>query len=287
MISVAILGCGVPTPTSERFGSSYLLHIGGDRVLIDCGPATTFRLAQLGLLPTAVGVLFFTHHHFDHNADYPCFVLCRWDQSRESAAPLTVYGPPPTAELTRALFDASAGAYSHDWRARVDAPTSQAVFENRGGRLPRPPLAILATDIEAGFSHDGGSWRVTTAEAIHVQPYLESIAYRFDSDEGSVVFTGDTEACESVRRLAEAADVMVCMCWDRQQTMEAEREDRGQCGTTGAAKLARDAGVGKLVLSHLGARICRPDVRRVAIAEVKAIYAGDVVFAEELMAVGV
>jgi ribonuclease BN (tRNA processing enzyme) len=37
--------------------------------------------------------LFFTHHHFDHNIDYPCFLLCRWDQAAGHGSELNVYGP--------------------------------------------------------------------------------------------------------------------------------------------------------------------------------------------------
>ncbi len=45
-----------------------------------CGPAATHKLVKAGLYPTQVDNLFFTHHHFDHNIDYPCFLLCYWDE---------------------------------------------------------------------------------------------------------------------------------------------------------------------------------------------------------------
>src|SRR5215471_4638854 len=102
---VTLLGAGVPTPTAARFGSAYLLDVAGNTVLVDCGPATTHKLAKAGRGIPAISLLLFTHHHFDHNADYPCFVLTRWDQDVEQT-PLRVYGPPPTQAITRALFDA-------------------------------------------------------------------------------------------------------------------------------------------------------------------------------------
>jgi len=42
--------------------------------------------------------LFFTHHHFDHNIDYPCFLLPRWDQAAGRGSELNVYGPKQTLE---------------------------------------------------------------------------------------------------------------------------------------------------------------------------------------------
>src|SRR5687767_9556837 len=94
-MKVTMLGAGVPTPTPSRFGSAYLLDVAGGSLLVDCGPSTTSKLVAAGRRPADVSLLLFTHHHFDHNADYPCFVLTRWDQDVDQT-PLRVYGPPPT-----------------------------------------------------------------------------------------------------------------------------------------------------------------------------------------------
>ena len=72
--------------------------------------------------------------------------------------------------------------------------------------------------------------------AEHCQPYLDSLAYRVDAPEGSVIFTGDTQPCDTVRDLARDADMMLCMCWDEQSVMETANEAKGQCGTTQLAQ---------------------------------------------------
>ena len=64
MNSIHVLGAGTPTPTAERFGSSYVLNIDNESIMIDCGPATTYKLVKAGLWPTQIDYLFFTHHHF-------------------------------------------------------------------------------------------------------------------------------------------------------------------------------------------------------------------------------
>src|SRR6185436_1262512 len=93
MAQVFILGAGTPTPTAERFGSSYVLQLGDEYLMFDCGPATTHKLVRAGLWPTRIGHLFFTHHHFDHDVDYPCFLLTRWDQCNGREKELEVFGP--------------------------------------------------------------------------------------------------------------------------------------------------------------------------------------------------
>ena len=100
------------------------------------------------------------------------------------------------------------------------------------------PPAPIAKDGGVGEVAYGDNWKVTSALAQHVQPYLDSLAYRVDTPDGSVIFTGDTEPCETVLKLARDADMMVCMCWDEQAAMENNNEHRGQCGTTGAAEMA-------------------------------------------------
>ena len=129
----------------------------------------------------------------------------------------------------------------------------------------------------------GKDWEVTSAQAEHVQPWLDSLAYRVDSSEGSVVFTGDTRPCPSVTDLAKGADLMLCMCWDDQEIMEQNGEFDGQCGTTGAARMAQEAGVKKLVLVHIGPHLSGHGPMEKGIGDIRRIYDGEFIFSEELM----
>ncbi|EQD35522.1 beta-lactamase family protein, partial [mine drainage metagenome] len=194
---------------------------------------------------------------FDHNVDYPCFLLTRWDQSAGTERELRVFGPPPTVELTEKLIGPE-GAFSPDYLARMHWSASQRVFMNRGGTLPRLAPRVLAEDISAGFRHEGTGWSVQSTAARHAQPHLESIAYRMRTRDGDIVFTGDTEPCDSVQELAQGADVMLCMAWDTDEQMQHTGEMVGSCGVGGAARMATEAGVQKLVLVHVGPRVSRP-----------------------------
>jgi len=219
MVEVFVLGGSTPTPTEFRFGSAHALRIGEEVLMFDCGPAAAHKLVKAGLYPTQVDNLFFTHHHFDHNIDYPCFLLCRWDQAPGKGQELNVYGPKLTEEITQKIIGVG-GAFESDWQARVNHPYSQQVFVNRGGTLPRIPPAPKAKDVGVGEVASGKDWQVTAAVAEHCQPYLDSLAYRVDTPEGSVIFTGDTQPCDTVRDLARDAGMMLCMCWDEQSVMK-------------------------------------------------------------------
>jgi ribonuclease Z len=279
---VFVLGAGTPTPTPDRWGSAFAVDVGGEYLMFDCGPAATWKLVKMGIAPTKVDYLFFTHHHFDHDVDYPAFLLSRWDQSIGAENQLRVYGPTLTETITERLLG-EGGAFAHDWKARIGHPLSQRVYVNRGGVLPRRPPSVLACDVGPGLVHEASEWRVTAAPAEHVQPFLDSLAYRLESADGTIVFTGDTQPCGSVVDLARGADMLLCMCWDDEQRMQALGEAAGTCGTEGAARMAREAGVKRLVLVHIGPYLARHGAMEKGIGDVRRIYDGEVIFADELM----
>ena len=279
-----ILGAGTPHPTPFRFGSSSVLVIDGEFLMFDCGPATTHKLVKAGLWPTRIDNLFFTHHHFDHDIDYPCFLLCRWDQSIGKENTLSVYGPPPTERLTHGILDAEKGVFAHDWYARVHFPISQNVYVNRGGTLPRLPPVVYSRDIGPGTVITSKRWKVTAARASHVQPYLESLAYRIDTTGGkSIVITGDTEPCDTVIDLARDADIMLANCANNQSTLEDQGLDHGQSGTIAAAQIAQTANVKTLLLTHMGPTFATHGPLEKGLGDIRQHYKGQVIFAEELM----
>jgi len=277
-----ILACGTPTPTRHRFGTASVVQLGDDYVMVDCGPAATHKLVKAGLWPTRIEHLLLTHHHFDHNADLPCFLLCRWDQSIGREAVLKVFGPPPTATVIERLIG-PAGAFVDDWKARVNEPVSQIVHRNRGGSLPRPEPRVQAADVGPGEVIDTGRWRVSCEKMRHTPRTLTTLGYRIDSPGGAIVFAADTGPCEELTRLAAGCDVLVVNCWDLQERMDANGEAPGQTGTMDAAKAAADTGARRLVLTHTGPKLCRPKDRAKALDDIAKVFSGQTIFAKELM----
>ena len=139
--------------------------------------------------------------------DYGRLVLQRWDQGADRIADLHVYGPPPIARMTNQLFGPD-GVYGPDIRARVEHRSS---LEARGGTLRRQRPAPRVTEIHAGSVIDGNGWKITVGHAQHVQPYLECLAFRLDSKEGSICYTGDSGATDTIVELAKGCDILIHM----------------------------------------------------------------------------
>jgi len=268
-------------PTSDRFGSAYVLESGDRRYLIDCGPATTYKLVQMGMQPLDIDDLFFTHHHFDHTSDYATFLLTRWDHSIGTEKRLKVFGPPGTEALTDRLIGES-GAFSTDWKARVGHHLSHTMHLSRGGSLPRQAPSADVTDAAPGPVHSEDRLAVSAATGEHVQPFLDSLVWRFDTPDCSVVFTGDTQPCDRIVDLARGADALVSLCGNFQSALRKRGIEEGQTGTLGAAEMAAEAGVKQLFLVHIGPDLSAPENRKRGLAEITTVFDGEVVLTDEM-----
>src|SRR3989304_2314400 len=111
-MKITLLGTGSPPPSLERAGPSQILEIDGQRILVDCGPGTTYQLLKAGIHLAQVKQLFFTHHHMDHNVDFPYFLIASWGLGRRS---LGVFGPRGTREWVEAFLR----LYEEDIRQRM------------------------------------------------------------------------------------------------------------------------------------------------------------------------
>jgi ribonuclease Z len=282
-MKITQLGSGTPTPSLVRAGSGYLVEVGDDVIVIDHGPGAHHRLLQTGKRAADVTHLFFSHLHYDHCCDYARLLLTRWDQGADLIPELKVYGPAHTQRMTALLFEPD-GVFGPDLNARIHHRGSIDIFEKRGGKPPRKWPKPDVTVVKPGATIDGGRWRVTVAESSHVQPYLECFAYRFDTEDGSLCYSGDSGGvCPSVVKLAEGCDVLIHMNHYMSGT-EPTAAYRAACGNhLDTAEVARQAGVKTLVLTHMLEQIDQPGVRERILREMMAIYPGDILWGADLM----
>ncbi len=281
MAKLIVLGSGGPIPNADRFGTSHVVQSGGVNFLFDCGPATTYKLAKVGLSSLDFDHLFISHHHFDHVADLPAFLLTRWDHSIGSETPLKVFGPENTESMIDRLVGEQ-GAFAFDWKARVDHPLSQQMHQLRGGNLPRPKPEFDVHDVSTGVIVEGDGFKITSQRIEHVQPQLEANAYRLDTDDISIVFTGDARPCDHIVELSKGADVLVSMCGNFQSELERKGVESGQIGSLAAAEMAAESGVGQLVMVHMGPDISSEQGRVRAVEEMSEIFPGEIVVSDEL-----
>jgi ribonuclease Z len=282
-MKITLLGTGTPAPSLARQSSGYLLEVGGALIVMDHGPGAHHRLIESGHRAVDVSYVFISHLHYDHCMDYARLVLQRWDMGADRIPDLEVYGPTPIARMTEQLFGED-GVYGPDIRARIEHESSIFVFEERGGKPPRKRPAPHVQEVHAGNVVEGDGWKVTVGNASHVQPQLECLAFRLDSDEGSVCYSGDSGGvCAELIGLARGCDVLIHMNHYFSGT-EPTASYRRACGNhRDNAVIAQRAGVKTLVLSHVLAQIDQPGVREQIIQEIRQEFDGNVIWGEDLM----
>jgi ribonuclease BN (tRNA processing enzyme) len=282
-LKITLLGTGTPAPSLARQSSGYLFEVGDDLIVMDHGPGAHHRLIESGHRAVDVSHVFISHLHYDHCMDYTRLVLQRWDMGADRIPDLKVYGPSPIARMTELLFGKD-GVYGPDIRARIEHESSIFVFEERGGKPPRKRPEPLVSEVHAGEVVRGKGWIVTVGNASHVQPQLECLAFRLDSEEGSVCYSGDSGGvCEELIELARGCDVLIHMNHYFSGT-EPTASYRKACGNhRDNAVIAKRAGVKNLVLTHLLSQIDEPGIREQIIREIHEQFDGNVIWGEDLM----
>lgn len=282
-MKITLLGTGTPAPSLERQSSGYVFEIGSDVIVMDHGPGAHQRLLEAGYAAEDVTHFFVSHYHYDHVMDYPRLLLTRWDHGPVDLKPMKVFGPNPLHTITE-RFIGETGAFALDIAARTESPASLAVFQARGGNGARPRPQPDLRELAPGDVVEGDGWKVTAGPASHVQPQLDCLAYRIETPETSVVYSGDNAGVhEPFIEFARGCDILIHMNHFLAGT-ELNSEYRRQTAShLDVAETARRVGAGRLVLTHILPQLDRLGVKERMVAEMAGIYNGTIIVGRDLM----
>lgn len=253
-MKLTILGSGSPEAYVRRASSGYLLEIGDDKILFDCGGGVFDNLLRAGLKPSDISYIVFSHLHSDHMMDYARLVHAAWD---EGGAPIKVFGPSPIAAITDGYFGRN-GVLSHDLRARTELEPSQLVWQARGGTLPRAWPAPEITEIVDGATIQGKGWRILSFAVPHAQPVLSCFGFRLEAARKAFVYSGDAALCDALASHCSGADLLLHWCYRLDSQPSHPAMERLTPTPTEIAKMALRAGVQRLLLTHMRVNMDSP-----------------------------
>jgi ribonuclease BN (tRNA processing enzyme) len=277
---LVLLGtAGAPMPVVGRGGISSALVVGGRVFVIDCGRGSPSAFAEAGLDFARLHAVFLTHLHADHIGDLPGMLLYPWG-AREGdngpLAPVRVYGPsrPEVVPIGDATFHRET-TICPDRPAPGTTDLVESILAGYAyhlnvmpldARMPDAGQLVRAVDIVLAWTErniqipvlvfDDGVARVTAVAVTHGRA-VPALAYRFDTADGSVVFSGDTAVNDDLIALAQGADILVHQVADlgylsRQGFTGAALERMATLHTdvTEVGGVAERARVRELILSH-------------------------------------
>ena len=224
-IDVLIIGASTASPGPNEESACYLVN---GRILVDTGWNAAHSMLALGVVPTDVDHVVFTHCHQDHTLGLPGLFFAQRNRSRgrPDAPAMRLYGPmdlPAVRDGAQALLQAE-----------------------------RYPQCVPEHDIDLVYPGDAfeiEGLQVEVGRAFHP---LDARCYRFtDPVSGaSVVFGGDTAYHEGLPLFARGCDVLVheaAAAADAElPALQRYLHSRPQ----DAARVAAEAEVGQLVLVH-------------------------------------
>ena len=183
---------GGPRPNKMRAQSSSVVLIKDVPYVVDCGEGVGRQLVFANVPLRNLRHIFITHHHSDHNLDYGNLIYDAWVSGFKGR--IDTYGPPPLEKMTKLYFDMNA----YDINIRIPDE----------GRSPLQPMVITHEFTKDGVVMQNEHVKVTAALVNH-PPVEPSFAYRFDTADRSIVFSGDTTPWNNLIKLAQGADILV------------------------------------------------------------------------------
>jgi len=267
-VAMQILGSGGPGINPERASAGYLLWVGSQaRMLVDLGGGGFLRFGQSRAKLSDLAMVGLTHLHPDHTSD---FAALMWGSNRARDAALPVVGPsgngaaPDVKTFLNRMFDATTGGYQ--------VLGSVLGAEQPGAERPRLDIRVVdATNDEPTKVYDRDGITVTAMRIPHTLP---AIAYRVETGGVSVVFSSDqTGTNPKFVDFARNADLLLM----HMAIAAKSPPNPGHAAPATVGRIAQEAGVKRLVVSHIGQYNLED-----AVAELRASYSGPLTVGTDL-----
>ena len=251
-----------PITNAERSEPANVLLVNGNPWIVDCGDGAMERLAGAGFRPGQVNRAFISHLHMDHIGGLQGLIGLRWFTGAKDV--LTIYGPPGTdavvAGILQSLKPSVRIGLGVPMQSLTPEQQTKVVIVKDGADVTVDGVRVRAVrnshfDDRPGHPADNGS---------------QSLSYRFDYNGHAIGFTGDTGPSEAIARLEQGADLLVSEVMDKPamiaafnqnakiplppeaQAAVAEHFKTQHLSPQESGKIAADAGVRRLVFTHLG-----------------------------------
>ena len=295
--ALVVLGTASQSPTRTRNHNGYLLRWDGRSILFDPGEGTQRQLLLAGASVWPIRQICITHFHGDHCLGLPG-VLQRMSLDGVPH-PVHVLHPASGAEFLDRLHHASVFEDRLDLRPvpvaadgtayRDDALAITAVRldhqpETFGWRIEEPSgrRMLPARLAELGVAGEavGRLQRQGSLDVAGRTVQLEEVSRHRQGQR--MAFVMDTGISDAAVAAAGEADLLVCEATFSTADVQLARRFR-HLTAADAARVARDAGARRLVITHFSQRY--PDTR-ILLDEATAIFP-DVVAAEDLVSVPV
>ncbi|MCD8067883.1 MAG: ribonuclease Z [Lachnospiraceae bacterium] len=274
MLDICLLGTGGMMPLPYRWLTTMVSRYNGKRIMNDSGEGTQIALNEKGWSPKPIDILCFTHYHADHISGLPGLLLTMGNAERTE--PLLMIGPKGLERVVNAL--------------RVIAP--ELPFEIQFRELNEPEeildfgdFVITAFRVKHNVVCYGYSLEIKRQGKFDMERVLaagipqkywsrlqkgnvieaDGVTYTPDMVLGpprkglKVTYCTDTRPVKTIAEHAADSDLFICEGMYGEPDKLAKAKEYKHMTFYEAAKLAREAEVKELWLTHYSPSLMKPE----------------------------
>lgn len=274
MLDVCLLGTGGMMPLPYRWLTALMTRFNGSQLLIDCGEGTQIALKEKGWSFKPIDVICFTHYHGDHISGLPGLLLTMGNADRHE--PLTLIGP---KGLERVVNSLRVIAPELPFEIKfIEITEPEQSFELNGYRLNAFKVKHNVTCYGYTIEIDrAGKFDVQRAQEQEIPKECWKVLQKGEKVELDgriltpdmvlgpprkgikVTYCTDTRPTESILKHAADSDLFICEGMYGEKEKAAKAVEYKHMTFYEAAKLARDAEVKEMWLTHYSPSLTRPE----------------------------
>ena len=273
MLDVCLLGTGGMMPLPYRALTSLMVRYNGMNVLIDCGEGTQVSIKQQGWTVKPIDVICFTHFHADHISGLPGLLLTLGNAERTE--PITMIGPKRLEKIVNALrMIAPELPFEIKF---IELSEEEESFTFHGLRINAFRVNHNVTCYGYSLEVDrAGKFDVNRARKQQIPMTYWSRLQKGDTiEENGVIYTPDmvlgeprkgikltyctdTRPTQSIVKNAMGSDLFICEGMYGEASKEQKAIEHKHMTFYEAAKLAKQAEVKEMWLTHYSPSLVRP-----------------------------
>lgn len=271
--SVTILGSGSAIPTSRRNPTAQYVQVANRHILIDCAEGTQMQLRKYGIKFQRLDIILISHLHGDHY--FGLFGLLSTLHLLGRVKPITIYGPRGLDHQINTVFSVSRKDLAYDIDViELEDNGAGVCFEDEKIRIEHFPLdhkitthGFLITEkqkertlLADKAKKDGVKIEfyqyLKKGEDIELDDggLIKADDYTLEPDpEKRYAYCSDTAYSDVVVEAVKSVDVLYHEATFIELLRDRANKTRHSTAKD-AALVAKNAGVGQLLIGHLSAR---------------------------------
>ncbi len=284
MLDVCLLGTGGMMPLPYRWLTSLMMRYNGKSILIDCGEGTQIAMKEKGWSPKPIDIICFTHYHADHISGLPGMLLTMGNAERTE--PLLLIGPKGLNKVVSALRIIAPELPFPIECVEINDATQTFLFDGFRIEAFKVNHNVVCYGYRLVIDRSGRFNREkAVAEGIPVQLWSrlqkgetveqDGNVYTPDMVMGEarkglkVTYCTDTRPTDTITEYAKGSDLLILEGMYGEPDKLSKAKEYKHMTMYEAAKIAKQAEVPQLWLTHYSPSLTRPEE---FLGEVKKIF---------------